>query len=207
MKPNQKQFGSLPLQERYLLSLLASITDADAREKILSALYFSKEAHEKQFRDEGAPYVIHPIRAACTLLELGIASGEIIAAMLLHDVVEDTGISIDEIKERFGKRTAQLVQGVTRPRPIHETEAAKKEAKRQKFSEYLRADRETRLIKCADMLDNIRSMSVIPRAHPSRKKFARWYAETEQYSIPIAEKTDQTLARLMREAFASAKKA
>lgn len=205
MKPDVKHFSNLSAQEKYFRRLFEFLEDEYSCVKIQEALLLAKKAHEQQFRDEGAPYVIHPIRAACTLLELGITSPDVISAMLLHDVVEDTGIPIDEIKKRFGKHTAILVQNVTRPRPLHETEKVKKEAKIKKYQEYLLSDHETRLIKCADMLDNIRSWSVIPKSHPSRKKFARWYSEVEQYSIPIAEKTNAQLAERMRDAFTVAK--
>lgn len=205
MNTDRKHFSNLAFQEKHFKNLVEKKFDVDSCEKIFSALAFSKRAHEKQFRDEGAPYVIHPIRTAYSLLDLNICSVDILCAALLHDVVEDTGIPIQEIKRRFGKRTSVLVENVTRARPLHETESEKKKAKIQKFKAYLIADYETRLIKCADMLDNIRSWSVIPLSHPSRKKFARWYAEAEHYSIPIAEKTDATLALYMRDAFAAAK--
>lgn len=198
-------FSNLKTQETRLRTLLSGLPDS-SRSKILSALSFAKSAHGSQMRDEGSPYVIHPIRATCTLIDMGISSVDILCAMLLHDVVEDTGIPIEEIQRQFGKRTAKLVANVTRPRPLDESDSQKKESKKNKYATVLTSDPDTRMIKCADMLDNIQSWSAIPKNHPSRQKLARWYREVEQFAIPIAEKTDERFADEIRKAFDAARK-
>lgn len=197
-------FSNIATQEKKLRSLLDTL-DAAAKKKVLAALSFAKSAHGNQMRDEGSPYIIHPVRATCTLLEMGVSSPAVLSAMLLHDVVEDTGIPIEEIQRVFGKRVADLVSNVTRPRPLNESDTQKKESKKQKYAVVLKADRDTRFIKCADILDNIQSWAAIPKNHPSRKKLARWYHEVEQFALPIAEKTDPRFADAIRVAFASAK--
>ena len=197
-------FSNLDVQERALKEQIAKSFPGDKGTQILEALRFAKHAHEKQFRDEGAPYIIHPVRIALTLFVLEKATPERVMAALLHDVVEDTGIPLEEISRRFGKRVATLVDNLTRPRPLHETEEQKKKSKIEKFTVYLSADYDTRLIKCGDILDNVRSWKYIPREHPSRKKFNRWYAEVKSYSLPLAEKTDATLADAIRESYNAA---
>lgn len=197
-------FSSLGHQERQLREAIRAHFSPDDAAIALEALAFAKHAHKKQFRDEGAPYVVHPVRIALTLFELKKATLPRVCAALLHDVVEDTGISLDEIVRRFGKRVGLLVENLTRPRPLHETEDQKKLSKIEKFTRYLSADYDTRLIKCGDILDNVRSWKYIPKEHPSRKKFSRWYSEVKQYSLPLAEKTDSTLAATIRESYLTA---
>lgn len=196
-------FSNLRVQEHRLKEHIASL-DADSRSLVLEALKLAKHAHEKQLRDEGAPYIIHPIRACLSLIELQKVTTDRMVAILLHDVVEDTGISLEHIREHFGRRVAKLVKNLTRERPLHENEDDKRQSKIKKLKSYLAADYDTRLLKCLDVLDNVRSWSNIPASHPSRKKFGRWYDEVEKYSLPIAEKTEKVLASLLREAFQKA---
>lgn len=198
-------FSNLDHQERTLREAIAKNFSPDDAHTTLEALAFAKHAHEKQFRDEGAPYIIHPVRISLTLFELKKATAARVCAALLHDVVEDTGIPLEEIVRRFGKRVGVLVDNLTRLRPLHETEEQKKRSKIEKFTRYLSADYDTRLIKCGDILDNVRSWTYIPKEHPSRKKFSRWYSEVKQYSLPLAEKTDSTLAAAIRESYLTAR--
>jgi GTP pyrophosphokinase len=80
---------------------------------LTKALSFSKESHKHQVRKSGEPYVVHPILVAAIVVSITSDESMAIAA-LLHDVVEDTDVSIDEIEERFGKDVAHLVAGLTK---------------------------------------------------------------------------------------------
>ena len=119
------QYSNLAHQERRLREQIQKNFSLGDQRIVLEALVFAKAAHEKQFRDEGAPYVIHPVRISLTLFELEKATPTRVMAALLHDVVEDTGIPLEEITRRFGKRVATLVDNLTRPRPIDETDEQK----------------------------------------------------------------------------------
>ena len=77
------------------------------------AYFVAKKAHEGQFRFSGEPYIIHPISVAVILYNLGM-DGESMAAALLHDVVEDTDMTKENIQEDFGEDVANLVEGVTK---------------------------------------------------------------------------------------------
>lgn len=77
------------------------------------AFDFAFEAHKDQKRATGEPYIIHPVAAAEILIELEVDE-ETIAAALLHDVVEDTGVTLAELEKEFGKGIADLVNGVTK---------------------------------------------------------------------------------------------
>ena len=82
-------------------------------EKIKQAYDIAKEAHQNQKRRSGEPYIMHPVAVAQILLNFGM-DNECIISALLHDVVEDTKVSIDFIKEHFGDEVALLVDGVTK---------------------------------------------------------------------------------------------
>lgn len=195
---------NLKFQREALLEYISK-QDTESRAILEKALSTAERAHYGQVREEGAEYIIHPIRAVLVLLkELKITDTALIAAALLHDVVEDTDASIEDIKSNFGEEVGRLVQNLTRERPSDETEERKKEAKKKKLTEILNADESTRLVKCADLLDNMRSWKSIPEESAARKKFPRWLEETEKYSIPIAEKTNKYLASEMRKALACA---
>jgi (p)ppGpp synthase/HD superfamily hydrolase len=85
------------------------------------------EAHEGQLRkDNGSPYITHPV-AVAGLLDAAGYDDEVIAAALLHDVVEDTDMAPDEIAERFGKRVARLVEALSDDDTIHDYQARKRE--------------------------------------------------------------------------------
>ena len=81
-------------------------------DKITEAYQYASKAHEGQMRQSGDPYITHPIAVAQILVELGMDT-ETICAGLLHDVVEDTASTLDEIKKRFGADVALMVDGVT----------------------------------------------------------------------------------------------
>ena len=82
-------------------------------ERIERAYQLAKRAHEGTLRRSGEPYIVHPVCAAIILVELGMDTDSIVAA-LLHDVVEDTEITLEEIRKEFGKDVAFLVDGVTK---------------------------------------------------------------------------------------------
>ncbi len=98
--------------------LFAQIPPSDTLKK---ALEYSKTAHEKQFRKSGQPYVIHPILVAGIVSSIADDEAMAIAA-LLHDVVEDTQINIDEINRLFGEDVAHLVEGLTKIDSIRDVE-------------------------------------------------------------------------------------
>ena len=82
-------------------------------ETLSKAYNFALKAHEKQKRDEGSPYIIHPIAVADILTELKLDSATI-ATGLLHDTIEDTHATYQTIENEFGKEVADLVDGVTK---------------------------------------------------------------------------------------------
>jgi len=149
--------------------------------QIEAALAFSIEAHQGQLRESGAPYVTHPIAVARILTPLHL-DAQAISAALLHDVAEDTGISIDELAEKFGKPVAELVDGLSKLDKLKfET---KEDAQAENFRKMLMAmarDVRVILIKLADRLHNMRTLDSV-----SREKSARIARETMDIYAPIA---------------------
>jgi len=173
---NMKDFRNLTLQEKMLYEGIHEFS-SDKQSMVTEALQLAKQAHKGQERDEGDPYIIHPIRVANTFIyNLGITDVDTICAALLHDVVEDSDVSFNEIEKRFGKNVEKIVVILTRDK--------QKETKEEKLQETLRASKATQMLKACDWLDNLRSM---PLRTDRGKRWHRHIKETKEMYIPLAE--------------------
>ncbi|MDO4719368.1 MAG: RelA/SpoT family protein [Peptostreptococcaceae bacterium] len=151
---------------------------------IRSAFELARDAHAPQTRESGEPYIIHPLNVAIILAELK-SDKETMVAGLLHDVVEDTGIRYEEIRDRFGEEVAFLVDGVTKIARLHE-KISKKQIKQESFLKLLSATHENvrvAVIKLADRLHNMRTMQFQPE-----DKQISISEETLEIYAPIAQK-------------------
>ncbi|PIQ76200.1 hypothetical protein COU78_01425 [Candidatus Peregrinibacteria bacterium CG10_big_fil_rev_8_21_14_0_10_49_24] len=146
------------------------------------ALQTAKKAHEGQKRASGSPYIEHPIAVAHILK--GIHAGEeTIAAALLHDTVEDTDITIEDIKKDFGPTVAKLVEGVTKVEKI-EKDIGPNERNMQSIRKMFRAmghDMRVIFIKLADRLHNMQTID-----HLRKEKQQRIARETRDIFCPLA---------------------
>ncbi|MCL2054807.1 MAG: bifunctional (p)ppGpp synthetase/guanosine-3',5'-bis(diphosphate) 3'-pyrophosphohydrolase [Oscillospiraceae bacterium] len=130
--------------------------------KILSAYEVAFEAHRHQKRDSGEPYISHPLAVAYTLLELGMDTDTICAA-LLHDVVEDTDTTLAEIKKMFGQDVAMMVDGVTKLGKIPIYSKAQEQAENvRKILLAMAQDVRVIVIKLCDRLHNMRTLGNRP---------------------------------------------
>lgn len=126
-------------------------------ELIRDAITMACAAHQGQRRRSGEEYVCHPLHVACILVEMGMDSDSIIAA-LLHDVVEDTAVELDEIKSRFGETVAYLVDGVTKITKMEFSTKEEQQAENvRKMLLAMSQDVRVMLIKLADRLHNMRT--------------------------------------------------
>lgn len=101
-----------------LLTVLRKDTTEEEKQRIRQAFEFANEAHKGIKRRSGEPYILHPIAVArIAAKEIGLGTKSVIAA-LLHDVVEDTDYTLEEIGEIFGAKIASLVDGLTKIREI-----------------------------------------------------------------------------------------
>jgi GTP pyrophosphokinase len=150
-------------------------------EHVRVAIEFSRAAHQGQMRQSGDPYISHPIAVASILAPLRIDVQAIIAA-LLHDVVEDTEVTTEQVAKKFGKPVAELVEGLSKlDRIKFETH---EDAQAENFRKMLLAmarDVRVILIKLADRLHNMRTLGSM-----SREKSERIARETMEIYAPIA---------------------
>lgn len=150
---------------------------------IKKAYQFAKEHHEGQFRRSGEPYIIHPLNVACILAEIN-AGPSTICAGLLHDVVEDTDVTLDEIKTEFNPDIAEIVDGVTKVNQLQFNDVADKQAtNHQHMLLAMARDIRVIIVKLADRLHNIRTLSSMPE-----DKQVRIAKETLDIYAPLAHK-------------------
>lgn len=169
--------------------LLKKFATADA-EKIMKAYQFANDRHKNQTRADGTPFIIHPLRLANILMsEWSERDTDVVIAGLLHDVIEDTQTTIREVKDAFGDVAAKLIDGMTMWKG-----SESQEVYLQRIS---RGSEKLKLIKCADALDNLRSWHECPKS--VAVKFPRWWRQTKDFVVPIAETTHAPAARLIKE--------
>ncbi len=152
-------------------------------ETLSKAYDFALKAHEKQKRDEGSPYIIHPIAVADILTELKLDSATI-ATGLLHDTIEDTYATYNTIESEFGKEVADLVDGVTKI-SVFENQAISN-SKAENFRKLILAtskDIRVLLVKLADRLHNMRTIKVVEKEKQIRKA-----KETMEIYAPLADR-------------------
>jgi len=153
-------------------------------ETLSKAYDFALKAHEKQKRDEGSPYIIHPVAVANILTELKLDSATI-ATGLLHDTIEDTHATYKTIEKEFGKEVADLVDGVTKISE-YENQAASN-SKAENFRKLILAtsrDIRVLLVKLADRLHNMRTIQFLN----NKDKKIRKAKETMEIYAPLADR-------------------
>ena len=153
-------------------------------ETLSKAYDFALKAHEKQKRDEGSPYIIHPVAVANILTDLKLDSATI-ATGLLHDTIEDTHATYKTIEKEFGREVADLVDGVTKI-SAYENQAAS-DSKAENFRKLILAtskDIRVLLVKLADRLHNMRTIQFVTK----KEKQIRKAKETMEIYAPLADR-------------------
>ncbi len=164
-----------------LVETLKTYLPDDHVAQILKAYEFGASAHDGQTRKTGEPYITHPIAVAQELAEMRL-DAHAISAAILHDVVEDTSASLDDIEENFGLEVAQLVDAVSKLDQIQFRSRA--EAQAESFRKMMLAmieDIRVILVKLSDRLHNMQTLGAMPAA--KKKRIAR---ETLDIYAPIA---------------------
>lgn len=165
---------------RKLLRSIHSELDNDDRKLIRTAYEMAVEAHKTQRRKSGEPYILHPIAVATICAEEIGLGPTAIAAALLHDVVEDTQVTLDDIKVQFGERVCKIVDGLTKLDSAYNAESPQAENFRKVLSTLV-DDVRVVLIKMADRLHNMRTIGSMPR-----HKQLKIAAETSYIYAPLA---------------------
>ena len=174
--------------EALRLAALKRCADQEQYDLVLKAFEFANEAHRNVRRRSGEPYILHPIAVAKIVVqEIGLGCKSICAA-LLHDVVEDTQYTADDIRQVFGEKIASLVEGLTKIKTALDNDSLKDKPSRSLQAENfkrilltLNDDARIVLIKLADRLHNVRTIQYMPEY--KREKIL---SETMYIFIPLA---------------------
>jgi len=169
---------------RVLKNTCASYLDDSAIEKIEQAYRFAAEFHRDQRRRSGEPYINHPVEVAIILAADLHMDEDTICAALLHDTVEDTEATMDDLTERFGKTVADLVDGVTKLTQVNVSSIDEKQAMNLRKM-FLGMSRDIRvvIIKISDRLHNMRTLAALP---PKKREFKA--RETMDVYAPLADR-------------------
>lgn len=165
-------------------SLLSKIKEYNPNcnvKKITKAYYFAKNEHEGQFRNSGEPYFVHPVAVATILAELYMDDATIIAG-LMHDVLEDTDVTFEQMAQEFDEEIAKLVDGVTKLKKIKYQSKQESQANNlRKMVLAMNSDIRVIIIKIADRLHNMRTLEYMKKAKQLEKA-----KETIEIYAPLA---------------------
>ena len=163
MKPFTEQ-EEIEIQEQFdeLLKLCIRAKKESDKDIIRKAFQFAHEAHENIRRKSGEPYIFHPLAVAkIVTTEIGLGTKSVVSA-LLHDVVEDTDYTLEDIKNIFGEKIASIVDGLTKISEVFDNKASKQAENFRKILLTLSDDVRVILIKLADRLHNMRTLCSMP---------------------------------------------
>ena len=159
---------------------LRGLLPAPAADAVARAVEFAVRYHGDQTRPTGAPYAEHLLEALEVLVRgAGVTDPDILQAAVLHDVVEDTPCTIDDVRRAFGDRVAEMVGWVTKPEP--EEGADRRAAKEAYLGRLQDAPDDAVLVKLADRASNVQTLRNL-----GLPKQRQYYAETVRYIMPLA---------------------
>lgn len=182
------------LNFEYMLARLSERLDEDGVAQVRRAYEVAEEAHSGQIRDEGSPYIVHPVRVALSLVdELSIFTPSLICSALLHDVIEDSEVTRADVARMFDEQIAEVVWLLTKFEDVS-------------LREYLTrieaaAETGAPLVKLCDRLDNMRSVVDTP----SLEKKRRYIRTTEESYMPLAARTNKYLHSELRRSLEEAR--
>jgi guanosine-3',5'-bis(diphosphate) 3'-pyrophosphohydrolase len=164
-----------------LLSRIEQYNPQADMQLIIKAYHFAESAHATQLRNSGEKYFVHPFQVAILLADLNMDTATIIAG-LLHDVIEDTNISYETIKEEFGEEIADLVDGVTKLKKLqYKTKQENQAENLRKMVIAMAKDIRVVIVKLADRLHNMRTLEYMTDEKKKEKAL-----ETIEIYAPIA---------------------
>ena len=164
-----------------LCLVLESYLSSDKITMVKNAHIVAEKAHSGQFRKSGEEYINHPLSVALILAELKLDYLCIVAA-ILHDCIEDTSVTKDDVKAQFGEQVAHIVEGVSKLTNLEFTSVSQKQAENfQKLILAMSKDMRVMIIKLADRLHNMRTLDSM--SDEKKKQKAK---ETSELHAPIA---------------------
>jgi guanosine-3',5'-bis(diphosphate) 3'-pyrophosphohydrolase len=182
------------LNFEYLLARLTEQIDKDGIASVRRAYEVAQAAHSGQTRDEGSPYIVHPVRVALSLVdELNLFSPSLVCSALLHDVIEDSDVTRTDIARMFDEQIAEIVWLLTKFEDVSLREYLSRIEKA--------AETGAPLVKLCDRLDNMRSVVDTP----SLAKKRRYIRTTEELYLPLAARTNRYLHNELRRSLEEAR--
>ena len=177
----QKDYDNIiRLRANHVFEVMEKRVSAEDMERIRAAFELAREAHAPQIRKSGEPYILHPVAVAnIAAEELRLGANPVIACFL-HDVVEDTPYTIEDIRQRFGEDVAFLVRVVTK-NPTHDYELSKQLDNYRQLLNSMQYDIRAILVKLADRLHNMRTL-----ASMKPEKQMKIAGETDYFYAPLA---------------------
>ena len=170
-------------QITYLCSILEEYLPKEEIDLVKRAHKIAEKAHSGQFRKSGEPYISHPLSVALILAELKLDYFCIVAA-ILHDCIEDTSVTKDDVRDQFGEQVAHIVEGVSKLTNLEFTSSTQKQAQNfQKLILAMSKDMRVMIIKLADRLHNMRTIDSM-----SEEKKIQKAKETSELHAPIAKR-------------------
>jgi GTP pyrophosphokinase len=178
---NEAEAREIARQYRILLRAFKPSLNRDEKRLVRTAFDLAVDAHRDMRRKSGEPYILHPIAVAqICIAEMGLGSTAAICA-LLHDVVEDTEITLEELEREFGKKIARIVDGLTKVNSVFDLTSTVQVETFRKLLLSLADDVRVILIKISDRLHNMRTMDAMPR-----HKQLKIASETQYLYAPLA---------------------
>lgn len=170
------------LNFEYLIGRVTPHLDSEQVARVYRAYEVAHDAHAGQTRDEGTPYIVHPVRVAVSLVdELNLYSPTLVCSALLHDVIEDSDTTREDVAQMFGEQIAEIVWLLTKLEDVSLTQ----------YLACIEAASQTGapIVKLCDRLDNLRSIVHSPRLEKKR----RLIRTTEELYVPLAARTNRYL--------------
>ena len=174
-------FFQIQSQATFLYDVLGDYLSEEEVNLVKKAYKIADKAHSGQFRKSGEAYISHPLSVALILAELKLDYLCIVAA-ILHDCIEDTSVTSEDVKNEFGEKVAHIVEGVSKLTSLEFTSSSQKQARNfQKLILAMSKDMRVMIIKLADRLHNMRTISSM-----GEEKRVQKAKETSELHAPIA---------------------
>lgn len=161
----------------------------------------AKRLHSGQLRADNQPYITHPIRVALLYHHAAAEPSRVgVGTALLHDTIEDCGMSCETLVELVGPDIAMRVEALSRTMSENETKDERRAHKLAKWKRiYEDGDRDSQIVQLADVLDNLIAIRNLATSEMSSAKVPRWLMQAARYHIPAANRVDARFAQAMQE--------